>query len=164
MTKIYYQLYSSPITPIHLYADDEHLLAIAFDANKDALVKKLGLEKSSEEPSPILEQTKRQLGEYFRGERKDFDLPLKLQGTEFQRQAWEALKKIPYGQSMSYTDQALGMNKGSAVRAVGAANGKNAYSIIIPCHRVIGRSGSLTGYAGGKGVKAALLKLEGFDL
>ena len=102
-----------------------------------------------------------ELGEYFDGNRKAFDVPLDPQGTEFQQQVWQALLEIPYGQMASYAEVASAINKPKAVRAVGAANGRNPISILVPCHRVIGSNGSLTGYAGGLPRKQWLLQLEG---
>lgn len=103
-----------------------------------------------------------QLGQYFAGERKTFDLPLAPAGTEFQRRVWSELRRIPYGQTRTYAQIAAGVDGGrtTAVRAVGAANGRNPISIIVPCHRVVGSDGSLTGYAGGVERKAFLLALE----
>lgn len=108
----------------------------------------------------ILDRTAAQLAEYFAGSRRIFDVPLDPQGTSFQRQAWAALREIPYGETRTYADQAAAIGRPTAVRAVGAANGKNPISILVPCHRVIGADGSLTGYAGGVGVKEKLLALE----
>jgi methylated-DNA-[protein]-cysteine S-methyltransferase len=104
---------------------------------------------------------KRQLQEYFEGKRKSFDLPLDQQGTTFQKSIWNKLIKIPFGQAVSYRDIADMVNNRNAVRAVGAANGKNPIAIIVPCHRVIGADRTLTGYAGGLQRKAWLLKHEG---
>jgi methylated-DNA-[protein]-cysteine S-methyltransferase len=101
-----------------------------------------------------------QLAEYFSGERKDFDLPLKLNGTEFQVSVLEALLEIPYGETTSYGAIAKQIGRPKAVRAVGAANGRNPIPIIVPCHRVIGSSGDLTGFGGGLDTKEALLRLE----
>jgi methylated-DNA-[protein]-cysteine S-methyltransferase len=109
---------------------------------------------------PILVQTERQLGEYFAGTRTAFDLPLDPVGTDFQRRVWRALLTIPYGQTRSYADIARQVGSPAAVRAVGAANGRNPISIITPCHRVIGSTGQLTGFAGGLETKAYLLNLE----
>ena len=145
---------------MHLYADDAQLLAVSFDANDKALQKKLKLTEVTHERSEIIETAITQLSEYFQGQRKQFDLPLKLSGTVFQKKAWEALLRIPYGERSSYSKQALAIENEKAVRAIGAANGKNAHSILIPCHRVVGKDGSLTGYAGGPEIKAALLDLE----
>jgi methylated-DNA-[protein]-cysteine S-methyltransferase len=111
--------------------------------------------------TPLLLRALSQLKEYFAGRRTDFDLPLLFEeGTLFQRQAWEALLKIPYGKTISYSEQAAWLNRPKAVRAVGAANGKNPLPIFVPCHRVIGKNGHLTGYAGGCHIKQTLLDLE----
>jgi AraC family transcriptional regulator of adaptative response/methylated-DNA-[protein]-cysteine methyltransferase len=110
--------------------------------------------------NPYFETLKKQLKEYFKGERKDFDIPLDLVGTEFQKQVWLSLLKIPYGCTTSYAKQAELLGKPSAVRAVANANGKNKISIILPCHRVIGADGSLTGYGGGIWRKKKLLEFE----
>ena len=110
--------------------------------------------------SPLFEQLKAELDEYFSGSRKAFDVPLDYRGTDFQKQAWNALLKIPYGETRSYQDQAIAINKPKAVRAVAGANHRNKLSILIPCHRVIGKNGSLTGYGGELWRKEFLLKLE----
>lgn len=102
-----------------------------------------------------------QLAEYFAGERTEFDVPLAPVGTQFQEQVWDALRRIPYGRTASYGEIARGIGHPSASRAVGMANGSNPISIIVPCHRVIGRDGKLTGYAGGVERKRFLLQLEG---
>ena len=109
---------------------------------------------------PILAKTRIQLKEYLTGERKQFEIPLDLRGTEFQQQAWQALADIPYGETASYSEQAMRIGRPRAVRAIGAANGRNPISIILPCHRVIGASGNLTGFAGGLETKSGLLELE----
>ncbi|MXW63669.1 MAG: methylated-DNA--[protein]-cysteine S-methyltransferase [Bacteroidetes bacterium SB0662_bin_6] len=109
---------------------------------------------------PLAEQLARELSEWFAGARRDFDLPLALRGTPFQRSVWEALRAIPYGAVQSYGELAKSLGKPDAVRAVGAANGRNPVSIVVPCHRVIGANGSLTGYAGGLERKRFLLALE----
>ena len=108
----------------------------------------------------MLRAATEQLGEYFAGTRKDFDLPLAPEGTPFQQKSWEALRAIPYGETISYGEQARRLGSPSAVRAVGAANGRNPISIIVPCHRVIGSDGSLTGFAAGLDAKAWLLRHE----
>ena len=112
------------------------------------------------EETDLIKETKRQLDEYFAGKRKEFDIPSRLEGTEFQKRVWEELRKIPYGKSVTYKDiaEAVGCPKG--FRAVGLANNRNPISIIYPCHRVIGSNGSLTGYGGGLDVKEKLLELE----
>lgn len=108
----------------------------------------------------LLEKASRQLEEYFAGKRKQFDLPLSLWGTEFQRQVWAALRDIPYGETRSYGQIAQAVGRPKAVRAVGMANHRNPISIIVPCHRVVGADGSLTGYGGGLENKKFLLALE----
>ena len=108
----------------------------------------------------LLERASRQLEEYFAGKRKQFDLPLSLRGTEFQRQVWAALRDIPYGETRSYGQIAQAVGRSKAVRAVGMANHRNPISIIVPCHRVVGADGSLTGYGGGLENKKFLLALE----
>jgi len=110
--------------------------------------------------SLLLDEAAWQLGEYFAGTRTAFDLPLDLEGTPFQRQAWLALAEIPYGETVSYAEQAIRLGRPAAVRAVGAANGRNPVPIVLPCHRVVGSDGSLTGFGGGLHVKRALLDLE----
>jgi methylated-DNA-[protein]-cysteine S-methyltransferase len=109
---------------------------------------------------PVLVETERQLNEYFAGTRTTFTMTLDFVGTEFQKKVWQALVAIPFGETRSYADIAREIGNPKAVRAVGAANGKNPISIIAPCHRVIGSNGKLTGFAGGLEVKAFLLKIE----
>ena len=109
----------------------------------------------------VCEEAVKQISEYFAGSRQEFDLPITMEGTEFQRQVWQKLRSIPFGQTVSYGDVARSIGKPSAVRAVGAANGDNPVSIIVPCHRVIGSDGGLTGYGGGLPRKQWLLKHEG---
>lgn len=111
------------------------------------------------EKHSVLSLAKKQISEYFKKKRTEFDLPLNLKGTEFQLKAWQALKKIPFGKTWSYTEQAQAL-KTSAVRAVGSANAKNPICLILPCHRVTRSDGSLGGYAGGISVKEKLLKFE----
>jgi methylated-DNA-[protein]-cysteine S-methyltransferase len=114
-------------------------------------------------PNKITASCKQQLHQYFDGQREQFDLPLDAKGTEFQQSVWRALGEIAFGQSVSYSDIANRLNNPKAVRAVGAANGKNPIAIIVPCHRVIGADRSLTGYAGGLERKAWLLSHEGIE-
>jgi methylated-DNA-[protein]-cysteine S-methyltransferase len=113
-----------------------------------------------EDHHPVVSETMRQLAAYFAGERSEFDLPLTPEGTEFQKRVWKALVEIPYGETRSYTEIAHRVGKPAAVRAVGAANGRNPIGIIVPCHRVIGSSGKLVGYGGGLPMKRMLLELE----
>ena len=142
----------SPIGPLGLVASDTGLRALIFD----------GRRIRAEGRSAVLDEAGRQLAAYFTGELVTFDLPFELQGTEFQRRCWLALASIPYGQTVSYGEQArrLGL-AGDAARAVGAANGRNPLPIVLPCHRVIGADGSLTGFGGGLHVKRYLLEHEG---
>ena len=114
-----------------------------------------------DERDPLLKEAKRQLAGYFAGRRKEFALPLDPQGTSFQRRVWRRLLKIPYGKTLAYSELARRIGKPAAFRAVGAANGQNPISVIIPCHRLVGKGGQLTGYGGGIERKRALLKLEG---
>lgn len=112
-------------------------------------------------PTPLLEAAERQILEYLAGNRREFDLPLRPQGTPFQQAVWAALRDIPYGQTRTYRDIARAVNCPKGFRAVGMANQKNPLPILIPCHRVVGADGSLTGYAGGLELKRALLAIEG---
>jgi methylated-DNA-[protein]-cysteine S-methyltransferase len=142
----------TPIGPLGLVATDTALQAVRFGAGG---IRPVG-------SSPILDRAVRQLNAYFRGELVGFDLPLELNGTDFQRDCWLALASIPYGQTVSYGEQARRLGLGSdAARAVGAANGQNPLPIVLPCHRVIGADGSLTGFGGGLHVKRLLLEHEG---
>jgi methylated-DNA-[protein]-cysteine S-methyltransferase len=142
----------SPIGPLGLIASDAGLRAVLFD----------GRSIRAEGRSPMLAEAVRQLEAYFDGDLVTFDVPLELEGTEFQRRCWRALASIPYGQTVSYGEQARRLGLGpDAARAVGAANGQNPLPIVLPCHRVIGANGSLTGFGGGLGVKRFLLEHEG---
>ncbi len=120
-----------------------------------------GSDGAAERTQALCERVVVQLSEYFDGSRTEFDLPLDLEGTPFQESVWTALSTIPYGETVTYATQADRIGRPSAVRAVGAANGRNPVPIVLPCHRVIGASGSLTGYAGGLDRKRRLLELEG---
>lgn len=124
------------------------------------LCRELGTE-TVQGDTPLLQRAKMQLDEYFQGHRQAFDLPLRWVGTEFQRAVWQVLQTIPYGQTRSYMEQAVCLGRPKAVRAVANANALNAMAIIVPCHRVIGNNGKLTGFAGGLNAKRFLLELEG---
>lgn len=151
--------WKSPLGIMYLAASETGLAALAFAENWAEVKARLpALEKAH---SPLLERAVHELAEYFEGKRKQFSLPLDLHGTEFQRQAWSALLEIPFGKTTSYSEQARAMKRPSAARAVGAANGRNPVCIVVPCHRVLGADGTLTGYAGGIRQKKALLELEG---
>lgn len=117
-------------------------------------------EKQDGKLTPLLKEAFNQIEEYFAGKRFNFDLPLKAKGTEFQKQVWNELSKISYGETRSYKDIAIAIGNPKASRAIGMANNKNPLAIVVPCHRVIGSNGTLTGYAGGLGVKEKLLYLE----
>lgn len=122
------------------------------------------LEWSDEEPvgpRALVEATREQLAEYFAGRRRKFDLPLDLAGTAFQRRAWLALLEIPYGETRTYAEQARRLGLTHSARAVGSANARNPMPIVVPCHRLVGSTGKLTGYAGGLDRKERLLRLEG---
>lgn len=148
----------SPVGLLRLYANEAALVAILWENEKPGRVR---LAPAHRRPNhPILRETVRQLKEYFAGKRTAFDLPLDPAGTPFQKKAWRALRRIPFGETRSYADQARRIGNPKACRAVGAANGRNPLSIVVPCHRVIGANGSLTGFAGGETVKRALLELE----
>lgn len=152
-----FQTLSSPIGKITLVANDTHLLALYVGEEMKPMLE--GAKKADKHP--VLAMTKKQLKEYFDGERKNFDLPLAPNGTEFQNKAWKALTKIPYGKVWSYGKQAEYLKSPNAQRAVGGANGKNPIPVIIPCHRVVGSTGKLTGFSGGMEMKIFLLQLEG---
>lgn len=155
----------TPLGPMYAGASDEGLCLLEFNDRK-ALNRQLArIEKSMQAifvPGHhlYLDTLQQQLNEYFAGNRKHFDLPLQLVGSDFQKQAWRALQKIPYGQTRSYQQQAEAINNPTAIRAIASANAANAIAIIIPCHRVIAKSGNMAGYAGGIWRKQYLLKLE----
>ena len=150
-----YRYLDTPIGQLRLVSDGRHITAIEFE----------GMHGTSSEDraadDPALSACAQQLTEYFAGGRKSFDLPLAPVGTPFQNSVWDALRKIPFGELRSYRDIASDIHNIKAVRAVGAANGRNPIPIVVPCHRVIGSDGSLTGFAGGLASKEALLRLEG---
>jgi methylated-DNA-[protein]-cysteine S-methyltransferase len=147
----------SPVGPLLLVADDTHLRGLWFDKPRHPP----RCIEWVEGDNKILHEARVQLDAYFAGERRAFDLPLRPIGTDFQREVWTMLTRIPYGETWSYGDMARRIGKPDAVRAVGAANGRNPISIVVPCHRVIGSDGSLTGFGGGLPTKQFLLALEG---
>ena len=154
-----YRFIDSPVGPLKLVAKGEALAAILWENDRPNRVL-LGA-MSEDLDSDLLGRTEQQLTEYFTGTRRCFDLPLDFHGTAFQKSVWQALLAIPFGETRSYLQIAIAIGNPAAVRAVGAANGKNPISIIAPCHRVIGSSGALTGFAGGLAAKQWLLTLEG---
>ena len=149
---------ASPVGQLKLVANEQALVAILWDNENP---KRVRLAELIEDVSqPILLNPQQQLIEYFSGQRKVFDILLDFEGTDFQKQVWSALLTIPYGETRSYKQIAQQLGNEKAVRAVGAANGKNPISIIAPCHRVIGAGGALVGFAGGLDKKEILLRLE----
>ena len=158
MARLYHD-FDTPIGTLRLVGDERHLErvdlpnAAAREPDAEWREKRGGLPAA-------LRAARRQLAEYFDGTRRDFDLPLSADGTAFQRRVWDELRRIPYGATISYGELARRIGKPTASRAVGAANGKNPLAIVVPCHRVIGTDGTLTGYGGGLPVKRALLALE----
>lgn len=156
---------NSPIGTLYLLASSEHLRCITFESNWKKLLDRFRLKEEDLlfSENPILLAAELQIEEYFFAGRRHFSLPLELNGTSFQRTAWTALLQIPYGETISYSAQALAAGRPSACRAVGNASRLNPLCIVVPCHRVIGRNGQLSGYAGGADAKKALLKLENPD-
>jgi methylated-DNA-[protein]-cysteine S-methyltransferase len=154
---LFYKKIKSPVGELKLVASSKALVAVLWEPERRNRVKLDTLKLAPEQP--ILLETERQLSEYFAGKRTHFDLPLEPDGSEFQKKVWQALRKIPFGQTQSYLNLAKAVGSPKASRAVGA-NAKNPLSIIVPCHRVVGANGSLTGFAGGLQAKATLLALE----
>lgn len=145
-----FAVYHTPVGPMRVDYEDSVVVGLRSEAH--------GGDEGTR--TALTDLVAGQLQEYFSGTRKSFDFPYELRGTDFQRQVWSALLDIPYGQTRSYRQIAQAIGRPTASRAVGAANGKNPIWIAIPCHRVVGTDGSLTGYAGGVGMKRALLELE----
>ncbi len=158
MIPLYYDAFESPIGTLTAATDaDGSLRHVLFAQNRHPA---RGREHWHRDPAPVAE-ARRQLLEYLHGERTAFDLPLAPDGTEFQLQVWRTLAQIPFGATWSYAQLAQRIGRPSATRAVGAANGRNPLPIVLPCHRVIGSDGTLTGFGGGLPTKLALLRLEG---
>ncbi|MEK7949356.1 methylated-DNA--[protein]-cysteine S-methyltransferase [Luteolibacter soli] len=161
-TSHYFKTMPSPVGELTLVASDKGLVAILWENDAPDRVRLGELVESREHP--ILLEAERQLGDYFEGRLKKFTVRLDFTtGTDFQRKVWQALLTIPFGETRSYAQIAEQIGHPTAVRAVGAANGRNPISIIAPCHRVIGSNGKLTGFAGGLEAKALLLGVEGVD-
>ena len=155
-----YTWYESPIGPLLLAGSDAGLKLVSFSEGRRARA----VNPEWREDSSAFAQVMEQLRSYFAGKRSSFELPLVLTGTEFQKKVWNALQAIAYGETISYKELAQRVGNPQAVRAVGAANGANPIPIIIPCHRVIGHDGSLTGFGGGLPLKKKLLQLESRQL
>ncbi|MCL6235516.1 methylated-DNA--[protein]-cysteine S-methyltransferase [Acinetobacter sp. ANC 5579] len=153
-----YQFLNSPVGQLKLVAHETALVAVLWENENPNRVRLAALVEDLQHP--ILLKTAQQLNEYFAGKRQQFDLPLDFEGTAFQQQVWQALLTIPFGETRSYKQIAEQIGNVNAVRAVGAANGKNPISIIAPCHRVVGANGKLVGFAGGLENKEILLKIE----
>lgn len=149
----YWEVYESKIGPLTIICDDEALLSIDFGRTEP--------EHATKKRTELMNRICVQVEEYLSGERRVFDLPLKPEGTEFQRKVWNALLTIPYGETKSYKDIAVQIENPKGCRAVGMANNRNPIPIIIPCHRVIGANGSMVGYGGGLDINVKLLELEG---
>jgi O-6-methylguanine DNA methyltransferase len=159
METLYYSRFNSPVGPLVIAVSDRGLVLLEFD--HDQLMRKrwpkFSWEESQEKTRPYVQQ----LDEYFAGRRRKFDFPLDLRGTDFQKRCWRELLKVPYGKTASYAEIARAVGSPRAFRAVGMANHSNPIAIVIPCHRVIGANGSLTGFGGGLEIKRKLLVLEG---
>jgi methylated-DNA-[protein]-cysteine S-methyltransferase len=164
MSELRHTVIDSPIGPLTLVATSTALREVRFPNGRP-----VGPEDGPNEPDhPVLARAARQLAEYFAGERREFDLPLDPQGSPFQLAAWRGLMTIPYGETVSYGEQARRLGHEGKARAIGAANGSNPLPIIVPCHRVVGADGSLTGFGGGLEAKAWLLhherRVAGYEL
>lgn len=152
--------YDSPVGRLTLIASEAGLRSVLWDGGDPAPVRLAAPHRETDRAAAVLEEACRQLDDYFAGVCTSFDLPLDLQGTAFQQDAWRALAEIPFGETRTYAQQARRLGRPSAFRAVGAANGRNPLSIVLPCHRVVGSNGSLTGFAGGLETKRWLLEHE----
>ncbi|RFU49204.1 methylated-DNA--[protein]-cysteine S-methyltransferase [Paraburkholderia sp. DHOC27] len=154
----FYKTIASPVGKLTLVSSFAALVAILWENDRPGRVRLGALHEATNDPTLLTLES--QLGEYFAGKRSEFDIPLDFRGTTFQKKVWHALLQIPYGETRTYGEIAVSIGSPKAVRAVGAANGRNPISIVAPCHRVIGSSGELTGFAGGLDRKERLLILE----
>jgi methylated-DNA-[protein]-cysteine S-methyltransferase len=161
MTTLYFERMDSPIGTLVLAADAAGLRHIEFPTNRHPVGRAGWVPDARGAIADTLAETRAQLDAYFAGTRRTFDLPLAPEGTSFQRTVWTMLAQIPWGATWSYGQLAKAIGQPAAVRAVGAANGRNPLPIVLPCHRVIGSDGKLTGFGGGLPIKEALLRLEG---
>lgn len=159
--KFYQKETDSPVGRLTLVASDAALVAVLWEKEKPGRVDLPDTEQSDSHPLLLAVET--QLAEYFTGERREFDLPLEFRGTGFQQRVWKGLQKIPFGKTRSYGELATELGSPDASRAVGAATGRNPLSIVVPCHRLVGGTGKLTGFAGGIEAKEKLLRLEGWE-
>jgi methylated-DNA-[protein]-cysteine S-methyltransferase len=156
---LYYKTIPTPVGSLRLMASHKGLCAVLFHGGRSNRVYFDGLLEQNDD-HPLLKKAERQLAEYFSGKRKEFNLPLDMRGTIFQIKVWRELQKIPFGETISYGEQARRIGDFKKARAVGMANGRNPLPIVVPCHRVIGTSGALTGFGGGLPIKEHLLNLE----
>mgnify|MGYP001824579142 CR=1 FL=1 len=154
MNREYISYYKSPIGLIEIVGTSDSITELNFADKR----------RQDSTSHPNVRKAKQQVAEYFEGTRRQFDLRLEMSGTDFQRQVWQRLQTVPYGRTASYQDIARGIGRPAAVRAVGAANGRNPVAIIVPCHRIIGKNGHLVGYGSGIWRKEWLLKHEGYLL
>ena len=160
MSAVYYTMFESPVGPLLLAGDSNALRRVSFESSKRLAIPRADWKQNRAAFAEVI----RQLQAYFRGDLKEFDVPLAMEGTEFQLRVWNALRAICYGETISYAQLAERVGNPQAVRAVGLANGSNPIPIIVPCHRVIGSDGSLTGFGGGLSTKKKLLELESKQL
>ena len=161
MTDLSVARYESPVGVLALVASDRGLRAVLWPQDStEEQMHRVRLGKQTHRSTPVLDEAEKQLDEYFAGTRLVFDLMLDLQGTEFQREVWLSLTDVGFGKTRTYSEQAERLGRPSATRAVASANGKNPLSIVLPCHRIVGANGSLTGFAGGLTNKAVLLDHE----
>lgn len=154
----YYDFYDSSLGRLGIAEAEGKITNIWFDERTEKRP-----ETDEQKETPVIAETKRQLEEYFQGERQKFDLPLSPQGTEFQKKVWKALEAIPFGETRSYKEIAETVGNPKGFRAVGMANNRNPIAIVVPCHRVLGSDRSLVGYAGGLDLKVSLLALEALE-
>jgi methylated-DNA-[protein]-cysteine S-methyltransferase len=160
VSAVYFMTFESPVGPLLLAGDSNALRRVSFESSKRSSPPPADWKQNRAAFAEVI----RQLQAYFRGELKEFDVPLAMEGTEFQLRVWNELRAIPYAETISYAQLAVRVGNPKAVRAVGLANGSNPIPIIVPCHRVIGSNGSLTGFGGGLGMKKKLLELENKQL
>lgn len=155
---LFFDKMQSPLGPLTLIANEKSLIALLWNGHWPQWMHSVQMVSDSEHP--VLRQAARELEEYFSGTRKTFSVPIQFRGTEFQMRVWQELRRIPFGETLSYGELASRIGSPQACRAVGAANRRNPLGIIVPCHRAIGADGSLTGFAGGMDAKRYLLALE----
>ncbi len=158
MNILKYKIIKSPVGSLKIVVNEDALLAVLWDNENPKRVRLAQLVEDLKDP--LILEVEKQLNEYFLKKRREFNLPLEAEGTQFQKGVWGFLRQIPYGTTASYKDIAIQMQNPLAVRAIGTANGRNPISIIVPCHRVIASNGSLAGFAGGIDRKQILLDLE----